>query len=221
MGKRGSFALIVAGSPVPSSIELVSQLAAQAKVVIAVDRGAIWCQRSGAVPTLLVGDEDTVSQSALAWAREHGVCELAFDPMKDDTDLSLAFRAIREQRLAAPGEVVVTCAIGGRPDHALGVFGVLSKNADLAPRLVEDGLECRVLSPLGIPTWKFGAKAVGHTFSAVALAPTNAITERGMRWEVDHLPLRPLQDRALSNVIERPGASIACDEGVIAAFLID
>jgi thiamine pyrophosphokinase len=171
------------------------------------------------VPELLVGDDDTILSETLTWARERGVDELAFDPEKDDTDLSLAFRAVRERGLAGRGEVAVTCAIGGRPDHFLGVFGVLAKNADLAPWLFEDGIEGRVLSPMGIPTWEFSDQRVGATFSAVALASKNAISERGMRWEVDHLPMEPLQDRALSNVIERAGASITCDTGIVAAFL--
>lgn len=145
-----------------------------------------------------------------------------FPPAKYDTDLSLGFscaRTVAEERDEAL-EVTVTCASGGRMDHALSVFGVLAANADLAPVLVEDGVECRVLSPRGRDSWAFGQDSVGRHFSFVALADGTVVSERGMRWELDHFRVDALRDRGISNVIDAPDACITCHEGILAAFLV-
>ncbi|MGO5240027.1 thiamine diphosphokinase [Parolsenella sp. LCP21S3_E11] len=222
--------LLVAGSPAPSSSALVSRLSAESDLVLAVDRGADACRAAGVVPGAFCGDADTVSADGLAWVRDQarrreGEDEMPirlFPPAKDDTDLSLGFSCARE--LAAERgealEVTVTCASAGRMDHTLAVFGVLTKNADLAPRLVEDEFECRILAPVGATTWELGEGALGHHFSFVALADDTCVSEMGLRWELDHFRVDALRDRGISNVVDAADACVTCHEGVLAAFLI-
>ena len=222
--------LLVAGSPAPSSSALVSRLSAESDLVLAVDRGADACREAGVGPGAFCGDADTVSADGLVWVRDQarrreGEDEMPirlFPPAKDDTDLSLGFSCARE--LAAERgealEVTVTCASAGRMDHALAVFGVLTKNADLAPRLVEDEFECRILAPMGVTTWELGEGALGHHFSFVALADDTCVSEMGLRWELDHFRVDALRDRGISNVVDAADACVTCHEGVLAAFLI-
>lgn len=145
-----------------------------------------------------------------------------FPPAKYDTDLSLGFACARQiaQERGERLDVTVTCASAGRMDHALAVFGVLASNADLAPRLVEDAFECRILSPRGRETWELGTRAQGHHFSFVALADSSVVSIRGARWNLDHFHVDALRDRGISNVIDEPDAAYTCHEGIIAAFLI-
>ena len=105
-------------------------------------------------------------------------------------------------------------------DHALAVFGVLAANGDLAPVLVEDAFECRVLSPRGRMSWRLGPDAEGRGFSFVALADGTVVSERGMRWELDHFRVDALRDRGISNVVVAPDAGVTCHEGILAAFLL-
>ena len=244
--------LLVAGSPEPSSPELVAALAGDVDEVMAVDRGADACRAAGVVPDSFCGDADTVSPDTLAWlcgrageseadvrrldvtpaddARDvpevHGLATAGgvrlFEPAKYDTDLSLAFSCCRQLAREADEslEVTVTCASGGRMDHALAVFGVLAANADLAPALAEDAFECRVLSPRGRGSWALGPSAVGRRFSFVALADGTLVSERGMRWELDRFRVDALRDRGISNVVESAGATVTCRDGILAAFLI-
>lgn len=214
--------LVVAGSPAPSSPGLVSRLAAQADVVVAADRGADACMRAHVVPTAFVGDADSVSPEALAWVREATSDQRLFSPEKDDTDLSLAMRAASELAYERGSYVqtTVTCASGGRVDHALAVFGVLSRFSADSPVLAEDGFECHVLSPSGTPTWDLPASALGSTFSFVALSDGAVVSEAGMRWELDHLRTNALADRGVSNVVTSPDAHITCHAGTLAAFLL-
>lgn len=213
--------LIVDGSPEPCSQALLRVLAQRHPFVIAVDRGVDHCMVAGVRPSMFVGDLDTASKDALAWARNTCGSEKLFSPEKDDTDFGLACTAARNRALMLGRELTlhVACAFGGRQEHALGVFGVMAANADLAPTIIDDEVECKILAPEGQASWQFGADVVGMSFSAIALAANTRVTERGMHWEVSELELPPLSDRGISNVIETSSASVTCDSGVLAAFL--
>lgn len=149
-----------------------------------------------------------------------------FEPAKYDTDLSLGFSCARQIAQASKKSlsVWVTCASGGRMDHALGVFGVLASNADIAPRLVEDETECHILSPQGDKTWHLSDAStsadIGQHFSCVALADNSLVSEHGMKWELDHYRIDALRDRGISNEIAALDASITCHRGIVAGFLI-
>lgn len=216
-------ALIVDGSPEPSSPELVAWLAEGMDYIVAVDRGAVTCKAAGVVPNLFVGDEDSADPEAVAWAKSVAGGDLWLPVEKDGTDLYHAIAAVRseaERRGAMPGlGITLTCATGGRPDHALAVFGLLLANRDLFPHVVEDGFDLTILSPDGIDVWQFDEYEIGKTFSAIALVPGTEISEWGMRWELDDKVMEPLDDLGVSNIIVSADSGVRCDEGCLAAFL--
>lgn len=212
--------VLIAGSPEPSSVDLVRELAADAHYIIAVDRGANMLKRAQVVPDLLVGDADTISSDALMWIKDNRVPTKLFSPEKDYTDLDLSCQAAAAygQDNNVQVELVVCCATGGKPDHALCVYGVLAHYAHLCPTLIEDGFICKVLSDTGRASWTL-VDAVGQSFSAVALAPHTILTEKGFAWDVDCLELPVLLDRGISNRVKSSNACITCVRGVVAAFL--
>lgn len=209
--------LIVAGSPEPSSPELVGRLASESDFVIAADRGISALRAAEVVPDVYCGDEDSTDAETRAWAHAQ-VGTIERHPVeKDDTDLGLAIRCARREadRRCSALRLTLTCASGGRPDHMLGVWGLLAQNHDMAPHLVEDGFECRVLSPLGEDTWEL-TRLEGSVVSAIALAPQTVATEEGMRWNLHEEPLELLSDRGMSNRVTEARASVRCDSGVLA-----
>lgn len=215
-------ALIIDGSPEPSSSELVALLARDADYVVAVDRGAIVCRSAGVVPDLFCGDDDSADADTAAWARAHAGSTMRLPVEKDATDLAFALdRAAEEARRR--GEVLdvcLTCATGGRPDHMLGALGLLLAIKETGPMLVEDGFELAILSPEGCDSWEFAEGEIGRTFSAVALEPGTVVSEEGMRWRLDGAELPLLGDRGVSNRIVGEHAKVTCHEGALAAFLI-
>ena len=211
--------LIVADSPEPSSKELVRTLATTSDLVLAADRGADVLLASGITPAAIVGDLDTASDATRKLVEAGEVPCVRFSPEKDDTDLSLAVAHAREcaDGQGASLRLTLTCAAGGRPDHALGVWGVLARARDISPRLVEDGFECRILSPEGAPSWRFDGDE-GAALSVVALANDTVVSERGTRWELDHNPLELLSDLGISNRITAAEAEVCCHAGAVAVF---
>ena len=206
--------LVVGGSPERPAPELLRRLAAEADLVLACDAGADTCRAAGVGVDVLVGDADSATPEGLEHARAHTRIELSFPAEKDDTDLGLALRWVRERALGPEG-LVLTGVTGGRPDHALAVLGLLVRNADLAPRVEENAVQMRVLSPAGAPTWEFGESDQGRTVSALALLGPAVVTERGLHWNLDRAELPPLSDLGVSNVIESPGASVTCHDGAL------
>ena len=215
-------ALVVDGSPSPSSSDLVRALAADADYVIAADRGAEALQAAGVSPDVFCGDSDSVGEKARTWADAAASTTIGFPVEKYATDLSLAIDCARHEaaRRGRGLQLTVTCATGGRPDHALGVVGLLARAADAAPRLVEDGYELRIVSPEGAGSWELGPADRGRTLSAIAVMPGTVISERGMKWDLDRREMGLLDDLGVSNVVVADDAVVECSAGAVAVFVI-
>lgn len=214
--------LVVDGSPEASSPDLVRALADEADYVVAVDRGAEALLAAEAAPDVFVGDADSVSAQAAAWARAHARTDIRFPAEKYATDLALGLDCAAHEaaRQGRPLAITLTCASGGRPDHFLAVVGLLSSAPAASAHMVEDGFELRILRPEGETAWQMGEDAVGRTFSAVAVAPGTRIDLCGMQWPLENKPMGLLDDLGISNVVVAAGARATCHAGALAAFLI-
>lgn len=214
--------LIVSGSPEVSSPELVNALANGADYVVACDAGANVCRSAGVVPHAFVGDGDSIDAETLAWVRSVADRHITFPSEKYATDLALAIDAARHEaaRRSERLELTLTCASGGRPDHALAVVGLLASAADASPRMVEDGFELRILSPDGAPVWQPGDAALGCTLSVVSLAPDTVVSEHGLRWELNERVLPLLGDEGISNVVTSTCPEVICHSGTLAVYLL-
>lgn len=214
--------LVVAGSPQQSSPKLVARLASEADLVVAADKGVDALMRADVTPHIFCGDEDSANDEALEWAQRLPVRFERHPVEKDDTDLGLAIACARQEaeELGAALDLTLTCASGGRPDHALAVWGVMARHADASPRMVEDGFECRILSPRGSNAWELRDYR-GATVSLVALAPHTVATEEGMRWNLKSQHLEMLGDMGVSNRVCEARARICCEEGCLAVFVLD
>lgn len=216
-------ALVVNGSPEPSSPGLVRALAGEADYVIAADRGAEALHGAGIVPDVFCGDADSVSPEVATWARQRASADILYPKEKYESDLALALSCARHEadRMRRHLQVTLTCTSGGRPDHALTVMGSLVKAVSAGPRVVEDGFECRLLAPGMRDAWSI-EKAVGRTFSVVALREGTVISEHGSKWELDHREVDFLGGwgLTLSNEATADPCVITCHEGLAAVFLV-
>lgn len=206
--------LVVCGSPVVSSPELLRQLAGECDHIVAVDRGLDALLGAGLSCDVYVGDADTVSDEgrALVDAAESFEVE-RHDPYKDYTDLALALDSVRRHWPGA--EVVATCATGGRPDMALSVLGLLAGYDGAPVWIAEDETMARILHER--ESWTI-ENATGKTFSIIAIAPNTEVSEHGLEWELNHATLGLLADTGISNVV-RSTATIQVHTGTAIAYL--
>lgn len=207
--------LVVCGSPVVASAELLSRLAGECDHVVAVDRGLDALLGAGLGCDVYVGDADTVSDAGRALVDAAEAFEVErHDPYKDYTDLALALDSVR--RRWPDAEVVTTCATGGRPDMALSVLGLLAGYEDAPIWIAEDRVVARILH--AGESWIIEG-AEGQTFSIIAIAPGTVVSEHGLEWELDHSPLGLLTDTGISNVV-RGTAKIQVHQGVAIGYLL-
>lgn len=206
--------LVVCGSPVVASPELLRQLAEECDRVVAVDRGLDALLGAGLSCDVYVGDADTVSDEGRALVDDARDFEVErHNPYKDYTDLALALDAIRRRWPGA--ELYTTCATGGRPDMALSVLGLLAGYEDAPVWIAEDKVVSRILH--AGESWTIEG-AEGKTFSMVAIAPNTEVSEHGLEWELDHASLGLLADTGISNVV-RSTATIQVHTGTAIAYL--
>ncbi len=207
--------LVVCGSPVVASVELLRHLAGECDHVVAVDRGLDALLGAGLSCDVYVGDADTVSDEGRALVDASADFEVErHDPYKDYTDLALALDAIRCRWPGA--EVVATCATGGRPDMALSVLGLIAGYKDAPVWICEDETTARILH--AGESWTIQ----GHensTFSIIAIAPNTEVSEQGLEWELDHATLGLLADTGISNIV-RGTAVITVHQGTAIAYLL-
>lgn len=207
--------LVVCGSPVVASVDLLRQLAGECDHIVAVDRGMDALLGAGLSCDVYVGDADTVSDAGRALVDAAKDFEVErHDPYKDYTDLALALDAIRRRWPAA--EVYATCTTGGRPDMALSVLGLLAGYTDAPVWIREDDTTARILHE--DESWTI-QNAEGKTFSIIAIAPGTVVSEHGLEWELDHAPLGLLADTGISNIV-RGTATIQVHQGVAIGFLL-
>lgn len=206
--------LVVCGSPVVASADLLRQLAGECERVVAVDRGLDALLSAGLGCDVYVGDADTVSDAgrALVDAAEDFEVE-RHDPYKDYTDLALSLDSVRRRWPGA--EVIATCASGGRPDMALSVLGLLAGYEDAPVWVEEDKVVARILH--AGESWTIEG-AEGKTFSIIAIAPKTEVSEQGLEWELNHSPLGLLADTGISNIVRRT-AIIQVHIGTAIAYL--
>ena len=206
--------LVVCGSPVVASANLLRRLAGECDHIVAVDRGLDALLGAGLSCDVYVGDADTVSDEGRALVDAATNFEVErHNPYKDYTDLALALDTIRRRWPAA--ELYATCATGGRPDMALSVLGLLSAYTDAPVWICEDETTARILH--ADESWTIQG-VEGKTFSIVAIAPNTVVSEQGLEWELDHSPLGLLADTGISNIVRRT-AKIQVHTGTAIAYL--
>lgn len=206
--------LVVCGSPVVASADLLRRLAEECDHVVAVDRGLDALLGAGLGCDVYVGDADTVSDAGRALVDVATDIEVELhNPYKDYTDLALALDSVRRRWPSA--EVVATCATGGRPDMALSVLGLLAGYEDDPIWIAEDNVVARILH--AGETWTIEG-AEGKTFSIIAIAPNTEVSEHGLEWELNHSPLGLLADTGISNIVRRT-AIIQVHTGTAVAYL--
>lgn len=207
--------LVVCGSSVVASADLLRRLAGECDHVVAVDRGLDALLGAGLGCDVYVGDVDTVSDAGRAMVDAGEDFEVErHNPYKDYTDLALALDSVRRRWPGA--EVVATCATGGRPDMALSVLGLLAGYDDAPVWISEDKVVARILR--AGESWIIEGHE-GKTFSIIALAPGTVVSEHGLEWELDHASLGLLADTGISNIV-RTTATITVHQGAAIGFLL-
>lgn len=185
--------------------------AGDAARVIAADGGARLALACDRVPSIVVGDMDSLSESEIAAFQARGSSFRRFPAAKDETDLELALMAAAE--LGATW-IRVLGAVGDRIDQTLANIMLLTLDV-LAGRDVRLVAGRQTLWLVGPGDHALDG-APGDTISLIPLAgDAVGVRTRGLAYPLQGETLRFGPARGVSNVIAAAEARIRIAEGTL------
>ncbi|NLW62807.1 MAG: thiamine diphosphokinase [Syntrophomonadaceae bacterium] len=181
--------------------------------IICIDGGTDQAMAMGMTPWWVVGDMDSISEEATAYAASRGAAFTVVPREKDNTDFQLALELAEKDGATS---IIVWGGIGTRLDHSL-------SNLFSATRLVLQGIEVCFRSPredvylvsrhLVVPG------KVGDTVSLITLGDeAGGITLRGFQYPLADAVLDGRWQCAVSNVIVEPYPEVEVGSGVVAVI---
>jgi thiamine pyrophosphokinase len=203
--------IVIGGDEVPA--EALEELPDR-RWVIAADSGLDHASRIGLGVDFLVGDMDSVDSGRL---KEHrGPVDL--HPVdKEATDFELALRhAVDRPNIE---RIIVLGGRGGRIDHFLANAAVIAGN---------QFSRCEIEWVAGtarIAVVRHHTQLHGTPGQAVSLlaagGDVTGVTTAGFRWELSNEDLPFGSTRGVSNVLERPFATVQIESGCLFAIMPD
>jgi thiamine pyrophosphokinase len=208
--EHGHAIVVLGGGPLLPSLRGMLPPGA---LIVAADSGADHALAAGLVPTVVVGDFDSISEGTERILTDAGVDFDRFPVDKDSTDGQLAIGAAMRR-----GATHVTLVSGGsieRLDHLLAVIGLLAN--PLTDGIVIDAFlghagvqRARVDQPVSI------GEPAGYTVTLLPLFTTvTGVRTIGLHWPLDFATLPAGSTRGVSNLVAESPASVSVASGTL------
>jgi thiamine pyrophosphokinase len=178
--------------------------------LIAADGGMRHALALGLLPSIVIGDLDSLTPDNRRRLEGSGVEIRQYPPDKNETDLELALRTALE---AGYRSILVLAALGGRLDQTLGNLSLLTDPslAEVDVRL-DDGIEEAFFV-------RKQADVQGCPGDTVSLIPwgglAEGVTTEGLRWPLRGETLYPEKTRGVSNEMLAEIATISLKSGLL------
>ena len=204
---------IVTGGELGDPGFLWEQVAAvKPAAVICADRGARHLQAAGIIPTLIVGDMDSLDAESARLYEAQG-CRFVRHPReKDETDTELA---LGEAFRMAPAEVWIWAAMGFRIDHTLANLSLLVQGAEqgVEVKLIDEWCEVFLVTRRRV--------LAGEEGQTVSLLPfggqASGVTLTGFEYPLTKAVLAVGHPRGTSNRLVRREGIIEIEKGSLLA----
>ena len=193
--------------------EAVKYWTAQADLIIAADGGTRNALSAGVMPSVVIGDLDSLTDADRAQLDRSGVQLIAYPTRKDSTDLELALRYAQKQQAT---EIIIFSALGGRWDQSLANLMLLTSPelAQIPTRVVDHFLSIQVIRDRAEITGR-----VGDTLSLIALnGDAHGVTIEGCEYPLNDATLPFGATLGISNEFAQPTARITVQQGQILAL---
>lgn len=128
--------LIVASGKI-DDLGLLETLLRESDFIVCADGGLDHLRKVDAIPDLVLGDLDSISQEGLRYIGDKKISLEKFPKMKDETDTELAIRYLIEN---AYDNITLTGVTGSRMDHTMANIFLLKdlKKRGISSKIVDD-----------------------------------------------------------------------------------
>ena len=206
--------LLVAGGRAPATAWL--REAAPGRVLFNIDRGADACRAARILPSLYIGDNDSVSPDTLEWINNSHIETKRFPMEKDKTDTQLALDLLTEKQDAF---VILSGGFGGRFDHAFSLlYALVGTNLH---GCIADDREFLLVLRDGDAV-KLHLSSIPKSISLLPLSPVcSGVGIDGVHWPLNDATLRQNEPYAVSNRLSSPDhcISVKNGKGILALYL--
>jgi thiamine pyrophosphokinase len=176
--------------------------------IICADGGARHARAMGLVPSLIVGDMDSLAPDLLALFTGQGIEIRRFPAEKDETDTELAFAAALDTH---PSEILVIGALGYRLDHTLANLSLLLKGEKQHISVTLADEWCEVFLAAG------ACMVTGRIGQTVSLLPffgeATGVSLSGFQYPLDGATLSMEAPRGISNRLTSEKGTIIVGSG--------
>lgn len=202
--------VIVAGGTEPSEA-LFKEHVSDAEVLIAADKGAEVFYKYGVVPTLMMGDFDSIDSEIFNKFKE--IDTIKFIPEKDYTDSYLALSKAIE--LGAT-DIILLGTTGTRLDHVFGNIGLLKM-------ALVNKVKCKIVDNnniiFAIDKNNILSGTKGTYFSLLAFSDeVKNLTIKKAKYELYNYDLKLGDGRTISNEFLDEDVEITFDTGIVVVF---
>jgi thiamine pyrophosphokinase len=178
--------------------------------LLAVDGGTRHALALGLLPTVVIGDLDSLDAANRPALEREGVQIIPYPADKDETDLELALDYLTQRDYK---RILLVAALGGRLDQTLGNLALLTAESRSGLDLrLDDGAE-------EVFFIRTQAQVRGRNGEIVSLipwgAPVNGIRTEGLRWSLRNETLYPHKTRGISNEMTGSLAKIQIENGLL------
>ena len=207
--------MIVAGGEEPNT-DFLRKVLEEAQEFWCADKGLCLCHPLGLVPSLLIGDLDSVNEAQVSVVSAAGGEVLRYPPEKDESDLELA---LREAHRRGYRGVTFLGMAGGRLDHSLfnllAILG-LAQQMGISARALSSHSEVHLLLP--------GSHNFTRTRGSIcSLLPLSDRVEnvslRGLRYPLENETLDWTSTRGLSNLMTEDNFNVTLTAGRLLLIL--
>ena len=202
--------LIIFANGLVPDLESARRIIRSGDILYAADGGTQHALALGLLPSLVIGDLDSLAPDDRKRLEAGGVEIQQYPRDKDQTDLELALETAIQ---AGQREILVVGALGGRLDQTLGNLSLLNdprfSTCDIR---FDDGVEEAFFT-------RNRCEIRGTPGDIVSLLPWGAevtgICTEGLRWPLHNESLFPDRTRGISNELLDNTASVSIVKGLI------
>ena len=204
---------LVITNGVIESTHYLADLVLKHENIICADGAVRYLRSIQRLPSIVLGDLDSIDENDLNWIRDNGVPVVTFDVKKDYTDTELAIRYAIEQESKT---ITLTGALGGRIDHSLGniYLLVLISQSNCSGIIIEEKQDIHLIDRQTLFHWK-----IGDSISFVPISPTvEGVTLHGFEYGLEEETLYLGHTRSISNVVVDENQMVTVESGMLLAI---
>ena len=205
-------ALIVTNGTI-RSLEYLKDLIQSNDKIICADGAVRYLRAINKIPSIVVGDLDSISKDNLIWVNEHQIELIQFDSKKDNTDTEIAVDYAISNKAT---HITIAGGVGSRIDHSLGNIFLLKRMMDhgVMGVLDEIGVEIQLISGSIRLKWR-----KGETVSFIPVSEkVTGITLIGFEYPMNNETIEMGSSRCLSNVVAKDFPDVQVEEGLLIAI---